>query len=144
MDNNLRMEVRPGRFGVSEMLVTLYLLAAGMWLTLTKKIAPPPFSRVLLSYFRKGYRGKLDNCVPEQGNCFISPVPSYLISDQEGLSKLVLIEDGVPLSNGHASHDDIRTKGAGRYSHWGAHIYFAASDNSNPASNGKVYEIVER
>jgi hypothetical protein len=144
MDKNLRMEVRPGRFGVSVMLVTLYLIVVGMWLALTKKISPPPFSRVLLSYFRKQYRRKLSSYLPEQGNCFISPLPSHLISDEEGLSNLVLIEDGVPLPHGHAPHDEIRAIGAGRYSHWGANIYFAASDNSNPATNEKVYEIIER
>lgn len=144
MDNDLRMAVRPGRFGPSVMLVTLYLVLVGLWLVLTKRISPPPFSKVVLYYFRKRYRRKLDTYVQEQGNCFISRVPSQLISDEEGISNLVLIEDGIPLPHARASHDEIRKKGAGRYSHWGPHIYFAPSDNSNPTINGKVYEIVER
>jgi len=142
-DNHSGMNVRDGRFGASVILVTLYLLLVGLWLVLTRRISPPSFSKVLLSYCRKRCRGRLQSYLREQGNCFISPVPSKLISDEEGISELVLFEDGVPLPYAHASHEDIRSKGAGRYSHWGAQVYFSASDNSDPLTNNRVYEFVE-
>ena len=143
MRNNLEMEVRPGRFGPSVLLVSVYLIIVGFWLVLTKRISAPPLGKLLKSYFRRRYRGRLQAYLPEQGKCFISPVPSELISDAEGTSSITLLEDGVPLPHGHAAHDDIRTKGAGRYSHWGPQVFFSASDNSNPMTNRKVYEIVE-
>lgn len=143
MNDNLGMEIRSGRVGPSVVLVTLYLVIVGIWLVLKKRISAPPIRKLLMSFFRGRYRGRLQAYLREQGNCFISPVPSELISDAEGISNVTVLEDGVPLPYGHASHDEIRVKGAGRYSHWGAQIYFSASDNSNPVTNNKVYEIVE-
>ena len=55
-------------------------------------------------------------------------------------SKMVLLEDGRPLGPAHATHDDIRGQGAGRYSHWGQSIYFSSSDCTDPRTNGKSYE----
>src|SRR5262249_22979204 len=43
-------------------------------------------------------------------------------------SKLQLFEDGRLLGPAHALHEDIRQKGGGRYSHWGASLYFSSSD----------------
>lgn len=139
----LKMVVRAETLGVSVVLVTLYLLAVGVWLALTRQISLPPLSRILSSYLYKRYRGKLEKYVPDQGKCFIASVPPHLISDHEGYSRVTLLEEGIPLPYGHAAHEDIRIKGEGRYCHWGAQIYFSSSDNSNPATNGKLYEIVE-
>lgn len=38
-------------------------------------------------------------------------------------------------------HEAVRTSGAGAYSHWGRDLYFSASDNSDPRSNGRVYRL---
>ena len=57
-------------------------------------------------------------------------------------SPLILLEDGVPLGPSHAAHAQIRTRGRGRYSHWGEHVYFASSDNSPPDRNGRRYAIL--
>jgi hypothetical protein len=54
-------------------------------------------------------------------------------------SDLVLLEDGRPLGPPHSQHADIRKHGQGRFSHWAHHIRFAASDNTDPARNGKRY-----
>lgn len=65
-------------------------------------------------------------------------------SDQGGgVSKLALFEDGKPLGPRNSPHAVIRTDGAGRYSHWGARtLWFSASDNSDPRTNGRQYKIV--
>ena len=42
----------------------------------------------------------------------------------------------------HAMHDDIDRDGAGRFSHWGASIYFSPSDNSDPNTNGRTYRLL--
>lgn len=57
-------------------------------------------------------------------------------------SQLVLLEDGRPLGPAHSAHTQIRHKGEGRYSHWNDDLIFSASDNSDPGTNGKRYEIV--
>jgi len=60
-----------------------------------------------------------------------------------GFSHLVLYEDGKPLGPAHAAHKDIREHGEGRYSHWGARrLWFSASDNSDPRTNGREYKVV--
>ncbi|HJN14548.1 MAG TPA: hypothetical protein QGH10_03605, partial [Armatimonadota bacterium] len=60
-----------------------------------------------------------------------------------GFSHLVLYEDGEPLGPAHSAHKDIRAEGEGRYSHWGARgLYFSASDNSDPRTNGREYKVV--
>ncbi len=60
--------------------------------------------------------------------------------------RLVLFEDGKPLPMSHRLHKDIREKGGGRYSHWGKHLYFSSSDNTDPYANGAVYtyQLYER
>lgn len=61
------------------------------------------------------------------------------------VSTLRLFENGVELGPPHARHEDIRTAGMGRFSHWmssqgfGDSIYFSASDNSDPRANGRAY-----
>ena len=60
-------------------------------------------------------------------------------------SVLALYENGQPLQ-AHASHQEIREIGAGRYSHWddGAgheYLFFSASDNTDPRSNGYAYRV---
>ncbi|MGC4099112.1 MAG: hypothetical protein QM706_18530 [Nitrospira sp.] len=56
-------------------------------------------------------------------------------------SRLVLLEDGKPIGQPHAMHDEIRNKGAGNYSHWEQSLYFSALDCTDPRSNGKRYEV---
>ena len=56
-----------------------------------------------------------------------------------------VFEDGKPLRHAQATHADIRTVGNGCYSHWefsvGPRVLFSTSDNSNPNTNGRSYEI---
>jgi len=75
-------------------------------------------------------------------SCFTFAVPDEWPSDESTLSAVKLLEDGLPLGPAHCAHDDIRTLGKGRYSHWGPAIYFSASDNTDPNGNGRVYSVV--
>jgi len=54
-------------------------------------------------------------------------------------SSLRLYENGRLLGPAHSLHQDIRTVGAGHYSHWGSVVIFSASDNSDPNTNGDRY-----
>lgn len=123
--------------------VSIYLVGVGLWLLGTRQVRVPGVGRLLGSSFRKPYKGPLANITPEAGNCWTAPLPDYLPSDQESASSLVLFEDDHPLGPGHQSHDNIRKKGAGHYSHWGAQLYFSTSDNTDPRSNGRRYHVEE-
>ena len=78
---------------------------------------------------------------PEEGYAYVCPIPTELVGDSEGasVSRLVLFENDRPLLDAHSMHADIRTSGEGKYSHWGNNLYFSATDNSNPQTNGKKY-----
>lgn len=59
-------------------------------------------------------------------------------------SKLRLFENGVEIGPAHTGHPAIRSSGGGRFSHWVDNagkesLRFSASNNSNPATNGKAY-----
>jgi SAM-dependent methyltransferase len=54
-------------------------------------------------------------------------------------SPLLLFENGRRIGPAHTLHEKIRTKGGGRFSHWGAFIHFSTSDRLPP--NDRVYEI---
>ena len=63
-------------------------------------------------------------------------------------SNLIVLEDGRPLGPPHSVHLDIKEKGSGRYSHWawstGSMVIFSTSDNSDPRTNGRRYDIAAR
>jgi len=55
------------------------------------------------------------------------------------LSVLKIYENGKELGPAHSLHANIRQSGQGRFSHWETTLYFSASDNSNPVTNGRRY-----
>jgi glycosyltransferase involved in cell wall biosynthesis/2-polyprenyl-3-methyl-5-hydroxy-6-metoxy-1,4-benzoquinol methylase len=63
-------------------------------------------------------------------------------SDDATRSTLELLEDGVALGPGHASHADIASIGRGLYSHWGGELRFSSSDGADPRHNGRRYVVV--
>lgn len=73
-----------------------------------------------------------------------SQFPSILLSDRFAFfirKKPVLLENNLPLGPVNRDHSAIRSIGKGQFSVWGNHILFAASDNTNPVTNGRKYEI---
>ncbi|MEM7356554.1 MAG: sulfatase, partial [Acidobacteriota bacterium] len=62
------------------------------------------------------------------------------VSDQGGISRVMLFEDGTALT-GRAKHAEIRQRGGGLYSHWGDAILFSSRDGSDPRANGRRYEV---
>jgi len=80
----------------------------------------------------------------EQGFCHIASLDCGEEGDREtqNRSEVVVLEDGKPLGPGKSLHADIRAVGAGRYSHWTrSGLYMSASDNSDPRTNGRRYEV---
>ena len=80
----------------------------------------------------------------EQGHCFIASMDFGEEGDKYSGNKsmLMLFEDGKRLGAARSAHAEIRKQGQGRFSHWTrAGLYFSASDNSDPRSNGRKYEV---
>jgi len=61
--------------------------------------------------------------------------------DGQQCSPVFLFEDDRQLTFPHSIHDDIRRRGAGRFSHWGDCIYFSTSDGSDPNRNDRLYRV---
>jgi 2-polyprenyl-3-methyl-5-hydroxy-6-metoxy-1,4-benzoquinol methylase len=58
-------------------------------------------------------------------------------------SSLMLYENGQMLGLAHSMHDHIARFGKGRFSHYGPNLYFSASDNTDPNTNGRTYAYCE-
>ena len=91
-------------------------------------------------------KADLENAQPERGHCWTFPLPRLVdVSDDVGSprqSTLVLFEDDQILGPAHSSHQGIRERGQGAYSHWGQQLYFSTSDNSDPNKNGRRYSAI--
>jgi hypothetical protein len=79
---------------------------------------------------------------PELGHCYLTEVGAgYWHGYFSAFSPAELSEDGEVLGSSNALHQDVRAKGGGRHSFWGRHLYFSSSDNSDPRTNGRRYEV---
>lgn len=83
------------------------------------------------------------SCIqPEVGFAFTARTDYMELSSHERPSPAVVLENGQPLPGpGNVLHEDIRVKGQGRYSFWHEHVYFSSSDNTDPRTNGRLYEV---
>jgi MoaA/NifB/PqqE/SkfB family radical SAM enzyme len=72
----------------------------------------------------------------EQGHCHITQLPPGVDP-----TAFELWEDDWPLGPGETLHDEIRTKGGGRYSIWGRSLYFSTSDNTDARRNVRSYVL---
>lgn len=83
--------------------------------------------------------------IQEIGYCHILDIGEFTdYSDSEHNHKkstLKVYENNKELPMPHILHADIRSLGAGRYSHWKNKLYFSALDNSNPKTNNNIYKI---
>lgn len=67
---------------------------------------------------------------------------TWMSQDKRGTSApSQVLEDGIPLALPDSLHANISDKGAGRYSLWGGNLYFSTSDNSDPRTNGRKYQV---
>lgn len=62
-------------------------------------------------------------------------------TDRPDASPVKILEGDKDLGPPHTLHDIIRMTGKGGFSHWGSVVYFSASDNSDPNTNGRNYYL---
>lgn len=61
--------------------------------------------------------------------------------DAPNTSPLMVYENGTVLGPPHSAHCDVAAHGGGRFSHWVRQLVFSTSDNSDPNTNGRRYEV---
>lgn len=69
----------------------------------------------------------------------IAPHGDLSEGKHQSQSTLQLFENNKLLGPAHTLHADIRAQGNGRYSHWYNNLFFSASDNTDPRTNGRTY-----
>jgi SAM-dependent methyltransferase len=90
-------------------------------------------------------RAVLTGIDAETGFAYTARTHHPELSSHEHPSAGVVLEDGYPLAGpANALHDDIRNLGGGRFSFWYDYVNFSTSDNSDPRTNGRRYEIEYR
>ena len=123
--------------------VSAYLALVGIWLLLTRRVPGGGLKRIVRARLRPPFAAQFVGIRHDEGLAWIAPVPDALLSDLDSGSTLRLFEDGEPLGPPHAAHADIRLLGGGRFSHWGARVYFSTGDGTDPRINGRCYEARE-
>src|SRR5688572_27914051 len=95
-----------------------------------------------LAHRRRTARVLLQGVVPEKGLAFTARTGHPRLSSHERPSMALVLEDGRPLPGpANALHDDIRQLGDGRFCFWHDYVYFSSSDDSDPRTNGRRYEV---
>lgn len=82
----------------------------------------------------------------QEGHAYMLVGPFFQgVADTDQLPKrspVVVCEDGHRLDPPYSLVADIAKLGMGRFNHYMGAIFFSASDNSDPNTNGRTYSIV--
>src|SRR5690242_1961123 len=92
-------------------LVSLYLLTVLGLLLWRKAIPSETLVLLLRSCLRRPLRQELTQIQAETGFCYVTTIEAAALSDREGNSSLVLLENGQPLPLPHCGHGEIRSLG---------------------------------
>ncbi|HMF11671.1 MAG TPA: hypothetical protein VKE94_05175 [Gemmataceae bacterium] len=126
-------------------IVAVYLACAMTWLVVTRQIRPNFSVRRSLRALLARHQGPrpLGSIVHDAGHCYRAAVDPILLSDVESISRVQVYENGVALPRARCDHETIRHQGRGTFSHWNGMVYFSATDNSDPRTNGRGYTYQE-
>jgi radical SAM protein with 4Fe4S-binding SPASM domain len=79
----------------------------------------------------------------DSGYCYLGKIPeNFLNLDGHSPKEITVTEDGELLPLPDTLHDEIRQLGSGRYSVWKGYLYLSSSDNTDPRTNGRCYELI--
>ncbi len=124
--------------------VSAYLLFTALLLSIRGALPGILILRWIWNLSAPNLRITIQNADHESGLCWVARLPSGILCDRDSVSMLELYEDGTKIGQAHCLHDEIRQHGKGRYSHWGDRLFFSTPDGTDPNTNGRTYELVER
>lgn len=79
---------------------------------------------------------------PDAGHAFVARTGRPELSGAERLSPGVVLENGVAQRPGNAPRSTVRDAGEGAFLFFGDRVYFSASDNTDPRTNGRRYSFM--
>ena len=125
---------RPNFFGpvlalTGFVIATLAFAAGLLWERLGPTLTIPLSVESIVPYEGYTYAARIDHSAA-----------SFTHASRRGETRLLLFEDGAPLSQPGADFDAIAAEGAGRYAASGRWLLFTPHDNSDPRENGRSYE----
>ena len=116
-------------------ILIIIVIAPGVLVALyTQAIIHIPFAEQRITL-------QVKNAEVERG-LYLLPLGTQWMSQADlGVSPAVVYENGVPLAMPNSKPKGIRDIGNGRYSVTDGNLYFSSSDNTDPRTNGRKYEL---
>jgi len=112
-------------------------LIVGMFLLLFSALPAMVYFNRSFLFIPKYQQLQLTGSYTKNGHSYIAYTGYPEIS-----SHAIIYENGVLLPGpANSDHQSIADLGIGRYSFWHDYVYFSTSDNSDPNTNGKRYEV---
>jgi len=131
------------KFGRRSMPENLYVIGATILILAGVFVALYAQAIIHLPFAEQRTTLQVIDAVPKKPtHLYILPLGiNWMSQDDLGLSPAVVYENGIPLSSPNSLHQTIKDDGNGGYSVWNGNLYFSSSDNSDPRTNGRKYEL---
>jgi len=129
--------------GLKDRSTASYIYAIGIIILIMQGVFIALYSQAILHLPFADQRITLQvkNAEVERG-LYMLPLGTQWMSQADlGLSPAVVYENGVPLAMPNSKPKSIRYDGNGRYSVSNGNLYFSSSDNTDPRTNGRKYEL---
>ncbi len=121
----------------------LYMISATILILLGVFVALYSQAIINLPFAKERTTLQAREAVPKKPtHLYVLPLGINWMSQADlGVSPAVVYENGIPLAAPNALHQTIKDIGDGGYSIWNGNLFFSSSDNTNPRTNGRKYEL---
>lgn len=129
--------------GFNQKTVVRYLYTIGIIFLILQGVIVALYSNAILNlpFAEQKIPLPVNQAERERGLYTLPLGINWMSQEDLGLSPAVVYENGIPLALPNSKPKAIRYDGNGRYSVSGGTLYFSSSDNTDPRSNGRVYEL---
>jgi hypothetical protein len=131
------------RLGFERISPTTYLYATGIIILILQGILVALYAQAIihLPFAEQRITLPVKDAKRDRGLYILPLGINWMSQDDLGLSPAIVYENGVPLAMPNSKPKPIRSDGNGRYSVAGGTLYFSSSDNTDPRTNGRKYEL---
>jgi len=132
-----------GKFRRRSVLENLYVIGATILILVGVFVALYAQAIIHIPFAEQRTILQVKDVVPKKPtHLYILPLGINWMNQADlGQSPAVVYENGIPLSSPNSLHQTIKDDGMGGYSIWNGNLYFSSSDNTDPRTNGRKYEI---